>query len=270
MKLFPLLTLKKSLRILPLNKLDSLKATLVTVLNDRFAEYFGVLLRSVLLHNPWFHFPITIFYSKTISPLQETSQHLMSRIYSNIRYVEVDEQRYKHFHTQTPSHLLPALFSLECFNLTHYMHIVFLDSDMLCLGDISELFTTLVDFGACPGGRNLSLKEGVAGSFRRRVAVNSGMMVIGSRYLNERTYRALFRCQSGPFADQSIFNQFFRFRRVYFFHHKYNYHAQFFWNNTERDKEVRLLHYAGTKPLDQPELDHMHIWFEYQKRFKAS
>jgi lipopolysaccharide biosynthesis glycosyltransferase len=270
MKFFPFLRLKKSPYILHADKIDTLNATVATVLNDRFVQYFEVLLRSLLLHNPWFHVPITIFHSKNLSPLSGDNQHVIQRIYPDVYYKEVEEHRYQHFHARTPSHLLPALFTLECFNLTNFQHIVFLDSDMLCLGDISELFTTIVDFGACPGGRNRSFKESLAGSCRRRVAINSGMLVIGGRYINDRTYQALFRCQSGQFADQSILNEFFRFQKVYFFHHRYNYHAQFFWNNAERNNDVRLLHFAGIKPLDQPELDQMRIWFEYRNRFNES
>ena len=44
------------------------------------------------------------------------------------------------------------LFSLEIFRLAGYDRVVYLDSDMYCSGDLSELFTRQEALLACPDG----------------------------------------------------------------------------------------------------------------------
>jgi hypothetical protein len=51
------------------------------------------------------------------------------------------------------------------------------------------------------------------------------------------------------------------------FPHQYNYHAQFFWNGKNTDG-VRILHFAGEKPLEKPELPRMKVWFEEREEME--
>jgi hypothetical protein len=121
-----------------------------------------------------------------------------------------------------------------------------------------------VDLAACPTGSNRALKEARAGAFHRRLRINTGVLVIGRRYLNDATRRRLARQPSGQFADQDVVNRFLAGRAVYCLDHRFNYHAEFFWRGDETD--VRLLHYAGTKPLDAPDLPRMQLWFAARER----
>jgi lipopolysaccharide biosynthesis glycosyltransferase len=238
-----------------------------TVLNNDFVEYFLVFLHSIRKHNPWFKLPIIIFYSQLRSALSTHNQTRIRKAYKQVEFREVDESKYEHFKKDTPERLLPALFKLETFGIKGHNRVIFLDADMLCLGDISQLFTSDIDFGAVPAGKDRDVKERVANTFRRRVGFNSGVMVIGEKYLNDRTYESLFRYKSGPCADQDVLNRFFRFRKVYCFPHQYNYHAQFFWNGKNTD-DVRILHFAGEKPLEKPELPRMKVWFEEKEEME--
>ncbi|MBN2301628.1 MAG: hypothetical protein JXN60_03830 [Lentisphaerae bacterium] len=238
-----------------------------TVLNDKFFPYFLVFLKSVRLHNPWLSLPWLVFYSKNLSPLSQFNQNELSNLYDKFQFLEINEEKYRALAGQTPEHMIPALFSLECFRHTEFDRIVFLDSDMLCLGDISSLFTLRADFAACMPGRDLARKRRLAGYRTLSRGVNTGVMSIGRKYLNESVYAELFKHPSGAVADQDIINRFFRFKRVRYISPDFNCHAEFFWNDQQRDPDVRLLHYAGVKPLQAPDLPKMKIWFEHRQRF---
>ena len=248
---------------------ENLKSAVFTVVNDGFVEYLAVLLQSILQFNSWFDLPVVVLHSQTLSPLSDANRRRLEKVYSNISFREVDENRYEAFLDHTPKHMLPALYSLESFRSSEYDRVVFLDCDMLCLGDISDLFRKNVDLGAVPPGKDRTMKEEVAGTFRRGIGLNTGVLSVGKKYLSDSVYEALFRRRSGEVADQNIINSYFLFRELYCYHHKYNYHAEFFWNDEARDADVRLLHYAGDKPLDQPSEGRMKIWFEWRERFNT-
>ncbi len=242
---------------------ESGRRSVVTVLDDAFAEYFRVLLFSIKEHQPRFDVDVVVLHSG--SGLSERNRSLVSRLHP-VRFVLVDERPYERFFRVTPPRLHPALLKLEVFNLGQYASVLFLDSDMLCLGDIGPLLALDVPFAACPAGEDAARKERLKNSFHRGVGFNTGVMVIGKRYLDGRAYRRLLhgRLRPSPTGDQDILNRFFRFRRVFCLDHRYNYHAQFFWKGDETD--VKILHYAGEKPLTHPELPRMRIWLEHRAR----
>ncbi|NOS67615.1 MAG: hypothetical protein HOO67_04605 [Candidatus Peribacteraceae bacterium] len=241
---------------------------IATVLNDPFVEYFCVLLYSIKKHNPHFNLPVKILHSKKLSPLSKENQDRIRNLYPNVEFILVDEEPVKRFFLVTPIRLHPALLKLEIFNLRGYDRVIFLDSDMLCLGDLSNLFNLDVPFAACPAGKNRELKERLANGFHRRIGFNSGVMVIGKEHLDGRTYHALLTSplKPCPTADQDILMRYFRWKKIYCLDHHYNYHAQFFWKGDEKD--VKILHYAGKKPLEEPEEPRMKVWFEYQHAMK--
>ena len=238
-----------------------LSTCVATVVNDDFVDYFIVLIHSILHFNPGFNFPLKVFYSPEVSPLSDQSKARMSRYYPSIEFIEVDNSAYEHFKSDTPDRLYAALLTIASFSIRDFDRVVFLDSDMICQGDISELFTLDTDFAACSSGRDLETKERRANTFRRRMVFNTGVLVIGKRYLNDRVCKAIFQKRSGGAADQDVLNRYFRFRRVFCLDHIYNYHAEFFWH--EGDTNIRLLHFAGKKPKKEPSEPRMKIWLDY-------
>ena len=247
------------------------RCCMVTALSDDFVEYFLVLMHSIRKHNRWFKHDVIILHGTTLSPLSKKNMERIRKAYAKVSFVAVDEAPYERFHADTPKRLWPALLKLAIFRIRGYDRIVFIDSDILCLGDISYLFTLDVPFAACPAGKDLERKRRVAGKVRWKVGINSGVMVIGKKYLNEATHEKLLRYRSGPCADQDVLTRFLRWRRVYCLPHEYNYHAEFFWHDTNRtNDDVRLLHYAGVKPLENPKLPRMKMWFEERNAMKKS
>jgi hypothetical protein len=236
-----------------------------TVASDSFTEYVVVLLDSIRRHNPWFaRLPLRVFWSPQLAPLSPGNQERVRQAHPPTTFVSVDGAAYERHRRETPPRLMAALLTLEAFGIRDADRVVFLDADMVCLGDVTDLFTLDVDLAGCPTGSNRAAKEESAGTFRRRIRVNTGVLVIGKRYLTDATQRRLAQYQSGPFADQDVLNRFLRGRSVYCLDHRFNYHAEFFWRGDETD--VRLLHYAGTKPLDAPDLPRMRPWFAARER----
>jgi hypothetical protein len=245
--------------------LGSDRCVVATVASDAFTEYLLVLLHSVREHNPWFaRVPLRVFWSPRLSPLSPRNQEKIGEAHPGAVFIGVDGAAYERYRDRTPPHLTAALLTLEAFGIRDADRVVFLDADLVCLGDLTDLFTLDVDLAACPTGSDRAVKEARAGTFCRRIRINTGVLVIGKRYLNGVTQRRLARYPSGRFADQDIVNGFLRRRTVYCLDHRFNYHAEFFWRGDETD--VRLLHYAGTKPLDAPDLPRMRPWFAARER----
>jgi hypothetical protein len=238
------------------------RACLVTQANDAFVPYAAVLLWSIRKQNPLLQCDCVILTHPTLSPLSTENRMLLASIWPGIHFHDADDAPYRVFASRTPERLHPALLKLELFKMTSYETLVFIDADILCLGDITELFEIDVPFAGVLAGKNRERKEQLAGRRCFRLGVNSGVMVLGSKYRDHRVYERLLksRMASCPTADQDIINRFLRFRRTYCLDHRFNYHAQFFWHGSETD--VRLLHYAGPKPLDVPGEPRMRPWLK--------
>ncbi|MDD4736020.1 MAG: glycosyltransferase [Kiritimatiellae bacterium] len=234
------------------------------MVNDKFIDYFEVFFHSLKKHNTWLKCPLIVIWSKNLSPLSEESRKRIETIWPDVRYHEVDEDQYRVFLVQTPEHMLPALFTLECFSLHDWDKVVFFDVDMLCLGDVSELFKTEVPFGVCPSGGGRTRKQRLAGGYHLRFGLNSGVLVLGRKFRSQEVYNSFFSHKGGDKADQDVLEHYFRWKPVYCFDHKYNYQSQFFWDEYGAVDDVRILHYAGEKPLAHPQEARMKPWINYR------
>lgn len=234
-----------------------------TVVNNDFLPYFEMLFKSLRYWNPEFDAPWIVFHSNNLCPLSKKKRDRLARMYKNFQFYEIDETPYLRLAGETPSHMVPALFSLECFGLDMCNRVIFLDADMLVLGNLDGLFDIQAPFAACLPGHNLARKNLLAGHRLINRGVNTGVMVISKPYLDRKVLETMLTYPSGQVADQDVINRFFRFRKVKYLPHELNCHAEFFWDDAQRDPSVRILHYAGLKPLQAPDLPRMNIWYEY-------
>jgi lipopolysaccharide biosynthesis glycosyltransferase len=121
------------------------------------------------------------------------------------------------------------LFSLEAFRFEHYDRVVYLDSDIYCCRDISELFTRTEPLLACPDGFTYGdwiaarISGGVAQKSERygrtfAQSFNAGVLSIAPPALGEQTYEDLLgllepgrwrEISSGKFTDQMLLNLLF-------------------------------------------------------------
>ena len=85
--------------------------------------------------------------------------------------------------------------TLESFREFDYDKVILFDVDMLCVGDISDLFEQELDYGQRGG--------------------NTGLVVLGKKYRTLQVYEDLIRMipdHNGDGMDQGILNNYFRGR----------------------------------------------------------
>ena len=261
----------KSHFILPKVKLFSANrdnTCIVSVVNDSFADYFSIFAQSIKEHNGYFNYDWIIYYGKSKNnQLSAKSMKKMSEAYDNIIFKEINEEDYKRFENLVPSNLFPSLFKLELFRLKQYSKIVCLDVDTLCLGDISFLFKHDFTFAATVSGSDYDKHIAMQNYYNRNHSWNAGIVVYGKNIISDAIYEDLMKtnyyCE---FAEQTILNNYFRYFPKYLLPFNYNFHALFF-NEKIESSDVRILHYAGPKPTDEPELPQMQYWLKAKQRY---
>lgn len=249
------------------------KTALCTVLSDAFVPGFAVLAHSLRRHHPGLNLPFVIIHHPELAPLAPSSRAMISSWYPDVRFHEADASGYqivwanRDGRLRTPDRLKSAFFLLEAFALREFTRVVTLDSDMICTGDLSPLFTHSSAFAATPG---TDYDKGDQLDF-----FNTGVLVIGPPHLTGETYAALLnhRISSGyekrkGKADQAILNDYlgsegftpldeaFNVTKRKFPDHSFDKVADIL------DDRVRILHFVGEKPW---QFHHAEREFNYSK-----
>jgi len=170
------------------------------VCNDRFALGAAVLVRSILAHLP----PGTlldwrIMYGGGICPLSAENRAMLAALTPRIAFTEIPDGPLYKVQVGRIDHR-PALLKMEMLRFSNYRKVIYLDCDMLCIGDISPLFGFSGQIGMVKS-RNLS-----GGWF------NTGMMIVDGASLGEAIYdRATAEiCDTTSYMlDQPILNRVF-------------------------------------------------------------
>ena len=231
-----------------------------------------ILLYSFLRQNRTFKGKIFVLLEK---PDQEIVHRL--KIFPNIEFlhpspplIEKLESLAKLDPAMKP-HLL-YFYCFEMFKLEGFERIIYLDSDILCKKDISELFTDQIEFGAC--GDRAYYDPELARSVESFKMVNlgdvdnqqlfdfpfnAGVLVVGRKLLNGKVYNDLlelirpsvFVNRWKRYADQIVLNLYFD-QKVRHLSAKFNFNTtlQESWIMTKDSvgsKDAALIHYAGRK-----------------------
>jgi lipopolysaccharide biosynthesis glycosyltransferase len=235
------------------------RTALCTVLSDDFIPGFAVLVHSFKTNHPGFAPPFVIVHNDKLATLSAVSRELVKRLYPNVRFIEADDSSYETVWSnrdgqlKTPERLKSAFFILEAFNLTEFDRVVTLDSDMICLGDLTPLFEQHAPLSATFG---TNYKTGLALDY-----FNTGVLVIGKQLLTGETYRALlnhriskdYDVRKGK-ADQAILNDYFPSGSVSRLDEKLNITKRKYPDAAVDRVEdlyaddVRILHFVGEKP----------------------
>lgn len=203
------------------------RTCLITISDSEFSIGTEVLLYSFHKYNPEFKGDVVVI----CEDLPQQDRQRISSV-SAVRF-EAPNERLRESVERLREHeprlndIYRRLFSLEAFRLSEYDRVVYLDSDMYCMGDISHLFTANDPFLACADGFTYAdriearLNEGASGDFRERygkrmsASFNAGVMSIGPRALGDSIYDDLLdwlrpeRWKSmgpGKFTDQMLLN----------------------------------------------------------------
>lgn len=150
-----------------------------------------------------------------------------------------------------------------------YERIVFMDVDMVVTGDISELFTTPVEYIA--GVKGYWPKEDKLHDY-----INSGVLVISKNCINDKVYGDLLKMACDverKLPDQEIINEYFK-GKIKFLQKIYNVEKRM--EGTKNFKDVladkRIVHYVNYKPWENHDENDKYpamisLWLDYYRMF---
>jgi lipopolysaccharide biosynthesis glycosyltransferase len=120
----------------------------------------------------------------------------------------------------------PHYWSHEIFNIRGYEEVIYFDVDIICLGSLKDL--PEVDLGM--------VWEAARNQFY------AGFMVVGKKYLNDKTYGEIMKFQAPPNTwgrDQGTYNEYFKKSEITELNPRYNQITQTGFDLID----VRILHY---------------------------
>ena len=242
---------------------------LATVTDERCALAAEVLLFSFLRFNPWFQGDIVVVAA---GPLSERSKQRLQALYP-LRFIQASPALRQR--TQALEQAIPWLrrkrahfHVFELFALAEYQHLVYIDADAYCCGDIAELFYRQEPLLACPDAFTLraqlwqrlgrlapeALPQVQPYGVDVSRSFNSGVLSINAPLLGKATFEALLELltpevfKDAEFGDQMALNVFFR-GQFSALSARYNYmvlieeYLKGLENLTSLD--ARIVHFAG-------------------------
>lgn len=232
---------------------ENINISVCTVCNDEFVQGAQVLIYSFLKNNPWFNGDFIVFYNNEYSRLSLENKNKMSKLYSKIEFRNVDIsdyskviKRFKRLWKGKPQErFIPSLFTYEAFELTReYDKVLFLDSDMLVTGNVSNLLNIEEDVTVTPD-------TGKYDVHKKYNTFNGGFLLLNG---DQSKYKAgLLKfgevTNNHALADQSMMNDYFN-GNVSFLNSRYNCLKRCFndRNFYRYDKQIKIIHYVGAKP----------------------
>ena len=212
---------------------------LVTMVDDGFLPGYVAFMKSLLHHNEWFNCPVLIIDNG----LSDESKNTIYKLYKPVSFRKPSVAKYSKIDkNSTTKELQATYFKLDIFSYVEFDRIVFIDSDVLVLGDIQELFTfNDGDMGACPVyGKNSDSLGGI---------INSGIMVLRKPVINNETYQSLLKeaCKGHSMPDQKTINNVLG-PRIVRLPKKYNMEKRMYHSKQYDWREAAILHFVSHKP----------------------
>jgi lipopolysaccharide biosynthesis glycosyltransferase len=173
------------------------RSALCTTLCDDYADGAAVMIKSFFENNTWYTGDIIVLCWGKLSPEQKLRIGSLS---PKIEFREIDETQYSK--ARTDGHRLwnyiPAS-RFAMFKFAEYDRLVYLDADVVVMGDIRELFETATSFGAC------RLMPGEGMELRDKGGFNAGVLTIGSEFISEGVHDSLMRIATAkPWSGNQV------------------------------------------------------------------
>lgn len=238
----------------------------VTNCDKNYLIGFEVMLKSLIDNNPRItkeNYPFVIISND----LDDNDLITSRKIHNNIFLRRYDESKYDKINEMKKERMAFGDYTkFELFSLIDFDKIIFLDSDTLILGNIDYLIDFKDDFGAV---RELFIDQH-----------NTGVMVIGKKYLNTKITEDLIKLTEvygiTEHLDQDIINNYFidvitDIPIAYNFLKIYN---KGIFSRLGLPKYVKILHYVVKKPwqnkqlvlLEEGTLWQERYWYEYYSK----
>jgi lipopolysaccharide biosynthesis glycosyltransferase len=239
---------------------------LATVTTENYFQWTMTMLHSFVSSNPWFAGDIVVICDDLPAEMAKDF-HLFNRV----RLVEPSSdlsQRLVSFGDAMPAFRdkTARFYSLEIFRLAGYDRLLFLDSDMIVVRSVEELFTLPGSFYASAElcwykgkGRNAAnfsaefqSKDNQANFLEK--PVNTGFMLLDGSMLNDKNYAGLldlvdpemWQNNKLTYTDELIINQYFN-NTIQLLDTRYNYRARAATMIREKENisidDAKIIHY---------------------------
>jgi len=273
------------------------KTCLVTVTSADYVQWSLTMIYSFQKSNDWFTGDIILICNHLPEELKQRFA-----VFRNVGFLQPSDlllDKIEDLCTHLPAftRMASMFYSLETFNLTGYDKVLFLDSDMLVVKPIKEVFETQETFLASAEscwyfgkGRCCDTYESVVNcespDLFMQNPINSGFMVINEQHINKRNYDTLIEMISPELwankntfhADQLIINLFFK-DQITLCDARYNYRPTLANEIRAKDgidlEDAKIVHYYRqykpwnfTEVLSLSQHDMVHIkafglWYSY-------
>jgi lipopolysaccharide biosynthesis glycosyltransferase len=238
----------------------------VTVCNKEYLIGFEVMLKSLIDNNPRVteeNIPFCIISND----LTDDDLSISKKIHQNIFLKRYNESKYSQIEELKKQQMTFGDYTkYEIFSIETNGNIIFLDSDTIILGNIDYLIDFKESFGAV---RELFIDQ-----------YNTGVMVIGNKYLNPKITEDLINLTNiygiTEHLDQDIINNYFT-DVITPIPLEYNYlkiYSKQIFQNTGLPNYVKIIHYVVKKPWQQKPLVILEegtlwterYWFEFYSK----
>ncbi len=190
-----------------------------TACSINYMEFIEPCLKSIVRNS---NMILPLYFFCLEKEMTERIKDRLKSIYADIRFVNIDYNKYVSLHKENPEY-----FSQEAFNIKGYDKVLYLDADILVLDSLRKLFDVDADIAMT--------KEPI------RNCYNAGVMLIGKKYLNDEVYNTIMsmQCRKDSFGtDQAIYNDYFE-GKITTLDNKWN----TFVNETKYIHGINILHY---------------------------
>ena len=237
-----------------------------TLSDDKFIKGTQVLLFSFLRFNKWFNGDIIVFYNTDFSNLSHKSKNDLLKIYKNIQFINCQKLEYQQikikYQNTNKQRFIQSLLTFEIYDLENYDRVVFMDSDILILGDIHKVFDNKHHFiGTEDDRNNYNAKSKLYKINTQRPYFNGGFVSIDLNILKQKHTKGLLSYALNAdinhlYFEQYFSNEYFKDKTdLYLIEKKYNVLKRFWPNGKEEEIKTLLLenkplglHYVGGKP----------------------
>lgn len=268
------------------------KYAITTILDDNFSNYFYVFLNSFLENNLWFTGDVVILYNYDLSYLSSEKINEIKLLYKNIIFKKIETDRYEQtinlFKSRVSSNFhrfIPSILTIEALNLIEYDKVLYLDSDMLVVNNIIELFKMKGDIIATRDTSTYIRENEVKPINGTNLVLNGGFLLLDGDFIRSdkhvQNMLDLFPSITKPtFLDQSLLNEYFKRFEVLFISSDYNLLKRCF-DDTKLVKlknaltDIKIIHYVGEKPWNVKVKDFEkrykfieNLWRSYYVRYK--
>jgi lipopolysaccharide biosynthesis glycosyltransferase len=274
------------------NKKLPKKYALTTILNNSFSKYFYVFLNSFLENNTWFFGDVIVLYDDILSPLSEENISKIKLLYKNIIFKKIESDKYinvinlfkskvdKSFHR-----FIPSIFTIEIFNLVEYEKVLYLDSDMLIINNIEELFLLKNNVVVTRDTSIYNRDNKIKPIGCDKLILNGGFVLLDGDFIKSENHVEnmlnLFPKLNKPtYLDQSLMNEYFKNYSILFISSDYNLLKRCFDDTKIKEfnyylNNIKIVHYVGEKPWDEKEKEFEkkyknieNLWSGYHLRYK--